>query len=129
MFNSVSNRWEWPKYSGQAPSPRANHSVSVVGNKAYVFGGEGDTGLMNDLHCLDLVSMKWSLVMPNTEAVDVPVGRWGQTMTPIHTGREEGLLLYGGVDSNTTVLGDCWRMDLHGLRSILRRVGEKGNRC
>ena len=86
VYNSLSNRWEWPKYSGQAPSPRAGHSVSVVGNKAYVFGGEGDTGWMNDLHCLDLVSMRWSLVVPDTVAVDVPVGRFLQTMTPIHTG-------------------------------------------
>ena len=113
VYNSLSNRWEWPKYSGQAPSPRAGHSVSVVGNKAYVFGGEGDTGWMNDLHCLDLVSMRWSLVVPDTVAVDVPVGRSWQTMTPIHTGREEGLLIYGGYDSNNTTLGDCWRMDLH----------------
>ena len=113
VYNSLSNRWEWPKYSGQAPSPRSGHSVSVVGNMAYVFGGwGGDTG-KNDLHCLDLVSMKWSLVVPDTVAVDVPLRRFGQTMTPIHTGSEEGLLLYGGRDSITTVLGDCWWMDLH----------------
>merc|ERR1719318_521159 len=34
-------------------------------------------------------------------------------MTPIHTGREEALLIYGGYGSNNTALGDCWRMDLH----------------
>ena len=87
--------------------------MSVVGNKAYVFGGRHHDTWLNDLHCLDLVSMKWSLVVPDTVAVDVPVGRSWQTMTPIHTGREEGLLIYGGYDSNNTTLGDCWRMDLH----------------
>ena len=44
---------------------------------------------------------------------DSHLDRFGQTMTPIHTGSEEGLLLYGGRDSITTVLGDCWWMDLH----------------
>jgi len=114
VYNSVSNRWEWPNCTGQAPSPRAAHSVSVVGNMAYVFGGRHHDTRLNDLHCLDLVSMKWSLVVSDTEAVDVPVGRSWQTMTSIHTGREEGgLLIYGGFDNNLTALGDCWRMDLH----------------
>ena len=58
--------------------------------------------------------MRWSLVVADTDALDVPVGRSWQTMTPIHTGREEGgLVIYGGFDNNLTALGDCWRMDLN----------------
>merc|ERR1719186_161406 len=98
---------------GQAPSPRAAHSVSVVGSMAYVFGGRHLDTRLNDLHSLDLVTLKWSLLVANTDALDVPVGRSWQTMTPIHTGMEEGgLIMYGGFDNNLTALGDCWRMDL-----------------
>ena len=113
VYNSLTNRWEWPACTGQAPSPRAAHSVSVVGNTAYVFGGRHQDNRLNDLHCLDLVNMKWSLMVADTDAVDVPVGRSWQTMTPIHTGKVEGgLVIYGGFDTNQTALGDCWRMDL-----------------
>jgi len=113
VYNSLTNKWEWPACTGQPPSPRAAHSVSVVGNTAYVFGGRHQDNRLNDLHCLDLVNMKWSLMVADTDASDVPVGRSWQTMTPIHTGKEEGgLVIYGGFDTNQTALGDCWRMDL-----------------
>jgi len=113
VFNTTTKKWEWPVCTGQAPSPRAAHSVSVVGSTAYVFGGRHLDTRLNDLHSLDLITLKWSLVVADTDALDVPVGRSWQTMTPIHTGMEEGgLVMYGGFDNNLTALGDCWRMDL-----------------
>jgi len=113
VYNTVTNHWEWPVCTGKAPSPRAAHSVSVIGDTAYVFGGRHLDTRLNDLHCLDLVTMQWSLVIADSDASDVPTGRSWQTMTPIPTGKVEGgLLIYGGFDNNLTALGDCWRLDL-----------------
>lgn len=117
-YNTVTDRWEWPMCSGVPPSPRAAHSVCVVGDTAYVFGGRHMDQRLNDLHALDLVNLTWSLVVADTGDAEglekiMPLGRSWQTMTSLHTGHPEGgLLLYGGFDNSLTALGDCWRMDL-----------------
>lgn len=113
VYNTSTNKWEWPVCSGKAPSPRAAHSVCVIGSTAYVFGGRHLDTRLNDLYCLDLLSLQWSCLVPNIDTFDVPVGRSWQTMTSISTGKKEGgLIIYGGFDNNLTALGDCWRMDL-----------------
>ena len=113
VYNTSTNKWEWPVCSGKAPSPRFAHSVCVVGSTAYVFGGSLLYTRLNDLYCLDLLSLQWSCLVPNIDTFDVPVGRSHQTMTSISTGKKEGgLIIYGGFDNNSDTLGDCWRMDL-----------------
>ena len=112
-YNTSTNRWEWPHCSGQPPSPRAAHSVAAVNDIAYVFGGRHLDTRINDLYSLDLLAMKWNLILSDSNADNIPVGRSWQTMTPLATGKKEGgLLLYGGFDNNLHALGDCWRMDL-----------------
>ena len=113
-YNTSSNRWEWPLTSGVPPSPRAAHSVAVVGGVAYVFGGRHLDNRLNDLYSLNMTSLRWSLVISDTSADNIPVGRSWQTMTSINTGHQEGgLVIYGGFDTSMQALGDCWRMDLH----------------
>ncbi|XP_023346001.1 kelch domain-containing protein 2 [Eurytemora carolleeae] len=109
-YNSEKNRWVWPNFSGTPPSPRAAHSAAIISDKVYIFGGRHSENRLNDLHCLDLVSMTWtSLLLPSDSP---PVGRSWQSLTPIYTGKPPGgLLLYGGFDKNMTALSDCWRMD------------------
>ena len=117
-YNTITNRWEWPICGGVPPSPRATHSVSMIDNTAYVFGGRHLGQRLNDLHALDLNNFTWSLIVTDTGYADklgnlMPLGRSWQTMTSIYTGQPEGgLLLYGGFDNNLNTLGDCWRMDL-----------------
>lgn len=112
-YNTSTDTWEWPVTSGPAPSPRAAHSVARVGDTAYVFGGRHLDTRLNDLYSLNLITMRWNLLVSNNCADNTPVGRSWQTMTPIQTGKEEGgLVIYGGFDNALTALGDCWRMDL-----------------
>jgi len=116
VYNRITNRWEWPLTSGPPPSPRAAHSATRAGTNAYIFGGRHMETRLNDLHCLDLETMQWSLVMADTGngLVDsVPRGRSWQSVTMVETGKAEaGLLLYGGFDNTLAALGDCWRIDL-----------------
>ena len=42
---------------------RGGHSVTLVGSKLIVFGGEDRSRkLLNDVHVLDLETMTWSVV-------------------------------------------------------------------
>ena len=52
------SRWEWPKCVGQAPSPRAAHSVALVGGVAYVFGGRHLDNRLNDLYSLNMTTFR-----------------------------------------------------------------------
>jgi hypothetical protein len=111
-YDSETGRWVWPEYSGKPPSPRAAHSSAVIRDKVFIFGGRDGDKRLNDLHCLDLETMKWSCVLL-ASADTPPVGRSWQSLSPLHTGKDEGgLLLYGGFDNNMTALSDCWKMDL-----------------
>lgn len=113
-YNSSNNSWEWPVTSGSAPSPRAAHSVAVVGDMAYVFGGRHLDNRLNDLYSLNLTTMRWNNLISNNRDNKIPVGRSWQTLTPIVTGKSEGgLVMYGGFDNSLTALGDCWRIDLN----------------
>lgn len=60
LLTTDANKWVWPETSGPKPSPRAAHSAAASGDKVYVFGGRFKNARMNDLHCLDLVSFRWS---------------------------------------------------------------------
>ena len=54
-------------------------------DKVYIFGGRHSENRLNDLHCLDIVSMTWtSLLLPSDSP---PVGRSWQSLTPIYTGK------------------------------------------
>jgi len=111
-YNTVTNVWEWPVTTGPTPKPRAAHTVSVIGDVAYVFGGRHQDVRMNDLHRLDLVTMSWSCVLPATDYP--PLGRSWQVLVPLETGRREGgLLMYGGFGNEEVTLSDCWVIDLH----------------
>jgi len=117
VYNRTTNRWEWPHTTGVPPSPRAAHSATQVGSNAYIFGGRHMETRLNDLYCLDLMTLHWSLIMADTGATvqvaGIPRGRSWQSMTALDTGMKEGgLLLYGGFDNQLAALSDCWRIDL-----------------
>lgn len=37
-YDPVENSWNWPRYSGQCPSPRQGHSNALIENKFYELG-------------------------------------------------------------------------------------------
>ena len=60
------NKWSRPRTIGLSPNSRAGASAARLGCKVYIFGGRSQAGRLNDLHCLDLTSMTWSVVFECT---------------------------------------------------------------
>ena len=65
--------WSNPKCVGAAPSKRSGHSISIVGDQMYMFGGNDfrrPPGPNNDLYKLDMSSNEyfWTKIEPSAGA-------------------------------------------------------------
>lgn len=98
---NLSNR-EWTRVVSADKSPKASppgryrHTISVVGNKVYIFGGQSEGQLFNDLWSFDLNSLKtgarWDRIVPNSEE---PTARTGHTSVTYN----DRIYIFGGTDS------------------------------
>jgi len=71
-------RWNELEQRGDAPLPRSSHSLTVVGGRAYCFGGENQprVPIGSDVHVYDLQSGVWST---SETAAGSPSPRVGHT--------------------------------------------------
>ncbi|CAM9207540.1 unnamed protein product [Chrysoparadoxa australica] len=71
-YNTVGRVWEQQCLPASqypsSPSPRGGHSSVLIGNRMIVFGGYGGPLFsrkdLNDLHCMDTRTYKWSKITP-----------------------------------------------------------------
>ncbi|XP_070544909.1 uncharacterized protein [Ptychodera flava] len=70
VLDTSSMTWSQPTTSGASPGPRCHHTMSLIGNKAYVFGGWTGKRRCNFLHSLDLDNWKWEDLTAKMSAVD-----------------------------------------------------------
>lgn len=92
ILDLLTREWTRPNCKGVAPTPRESHTATMVGHdRLVVFGGsgEGDANYLNDLHILDLRTMRWSSPEPKG---DVPVPRDSHSAVAI----ENKVFVYGG---------------------------------
>jgi len=47
-------------FQGDVPLPRAASAVATIDSDVFLFGGRHRTTRMNDLHCLDLLTLTWT---------------------------------------------------------------------
>ncbi|GMI83364.1 hypothetical protein like AT5G04420 [Hibiscus trionum] len=91
---------------GKIPVARGGHSVTLVGSKLIVFGGEDRSRkLLNDVHVLDLQTMTWSAV----EATQTPPAPRFDHSAAVHS--ERYLLIFGGC-SHSVFFNDLHVLDL-----------------
>lgn len=90
-----------------APCARCHHTMTVVGNKVYLFGGNtGDGQLRGDLWEMDLsvnpLKPQWTIVRKS-----------GPSMRQQHIAftRDGALFIAGGVGEDEEILTDIWRFD------------------
>ncbi|XP_033628153.1 kelch domain-containing protein 2-like [Asterias rubens] len=107
VYNITENRWSHVEAQRNQPSPRAAHGCVVLGNRGYVLGGRFQENRLNDVHFLDLDTMKWSGSLPVTG--EIPVGRSWHCMAPVSN---RHFLVYGGYSTDNVPLNDVWIFDV-----------------
>ncbi|KAI3917183.1 hypothetical protein MKX01_003632 [Papaver californicum] len=97
------------KTSGKDPIARGGQSVTLVGSRLIMFGGEdSNRRLLNDIHILDLETMTWDVAETSQTP---PSPRFDHTAA-IHANRY--LLIFGGC-SHSVCFSDLHILDLHTL--------------
>ncbi|XP_049351998.1 tip elongation aberrant protein 1-like [Solanum verrucosum] len=105
-----SQEWTQLECQGNPPSPRESHTATLVGgDKLVIFGGsgEGEANYLNDLHVLDLKTMRWS--SPEVRG-EMPVPRDSHSAVAIGN----RLFIYGG-DCGDRYQGDVDVLDMDTL--------------
>lgn len=70
----------------------------------YVFGGAADSTLPNDLHCYDLDTQTWNIILPSADS-QVPSGRLFHAAAVIG----EAMFIFGGTVDNNVRSGETYR--------------------
>ncbi|XP_023751377.1 acyl-CoA-binding domain-containing protein 6 [Lactuca sativa] len=95
--------------TGKVPEARGGQSVSLVGSKLIMFGGEDKKRrLMNDVHVLDLETLTWNVV----ETIQTPPAPRFDHTAAVHANRY--LLIFGGC-SHSIFFNDLHVLDLETL--------------
>lgn len=104
LFDGETGMWHNVQCSGELPQPRYGHSVTLVGNRMFLFGGKGAATLFRDIFFLDLEEWAW-----------VPVSSTSQGPSPrlnhasLLVGRK--MVIHGGWDGGKRCLDDLWVFD------------------
>ncbi|MFQ6635298.1 hypothetical protein Gotur_011713 [Gossypium turneri] len=107
VLDLVSKEWIRAECQGVAPSPRESHTATLIGeDKVVIFGGSGEGGAnyLNDLHVLDLRTMRWT--SPQVRG-HIPVPR--DSHSAVAMGNK--LVVHGG-DCGDRYLGDVDIFDM-----------------
>lgn len=110
ILDLESKEWIKPECRGVPPSRRESHTATLVGgDKILIFGGsgEGEANYLNDLHILDLETMRWT--SPPVKG-DIPVPRDSHSTNVIGN----KLFVYGG-DCGDRYHGDIDMLDIDTL--------------
>ncbi|GAB2218268.1 hypothetical protein Drorol1_Dr00001488 [Drosera rotundifolia] len=109
--------WQKLTVGGPMEPSRCNFSACAVGNKVFLFGGEGvDMQPMNDLFMLDLNSShpEWQHVKVSMP----PPGRWGHTLSCVNG---SNLVVFGGCGIHG-LLNDVFILDLDSTMPAWREI-------
>ncbi|KAF2561669.1 hypothetical protein F2Q70_00018611, partial [Brassica cretica] len=106
VFDLHTCTWSILKTDGKPPISRGGQSVTLVGKKLVIFGGQDvNKSLLNDLHLLDLDTMTWDEI----DAVGSPPSPRSDHAAAVHA--ERYLLIFGG-GSHTNCFSDLHVLDL-----------------
>ncbi|XP_006649183.1 acyl-CoA-binding domain-containing protein 4 isoform X2 [Oryza brachyantha] len=109
LINMETNSWSSVDTYGKVPISRGGQSVSLIGSRLIMFGGEDNKRrLLNDLHILDLETMMWEEV--KTEKCG-PAPRYDHSAAVY---ADQYLLIFGG-SSHSTCFSDLYLLDLQTL--------------
>ncbi|XP_077273534.1 leucine zipper like transcription regulator 1 [Temnothorax americanus] len=86
------------------PARRYGHTMVSFDRHLYVFGGAADSALSNDLHCYDLDTQTWNVILPSTDS-QVPPGRLFHASAVIG----DAMFIFGGTVDNNIRSAEMYR--------------------
>uniref|UniRef100_UPI00398EE20B host cell factor 1-like isoform X2 n=1 Tax=Pristiophorus japonicus TaxID=55135 RepID=UPI00398EE20B len=129
LYELQASRWEWkklkpkPPKNGAQPCPRLGHTLCLVGNKCYLFGGLANDSedpknniprYLNDLYTVELRTgsgvVGWDI--PVTHGTPPPP-RESHTAVVYKDSKKPKMIIYGGMSGCR--LGDLWILDVESL--------------
>ncbi|XP_050206094.1 nitrile-specifier protein 5 [Mercurialis annua] len=120
-MTTVQGKWIKLDQNGAGPGARSSHAITIVGQKAYAFGGEFSPRVPvdNKLHIFDLQTQSWSV--PEVTG-DVPPPRVGVTMAAVG-----GIIyVFGGRDGTHKELNELYSYDTCTHKWTLLSSGDTG---
>mmetsp|Transcript_5708 Transcript_5708/g.10208 ORF Transcript_5708/g.10208 Transcript_5708/m.10208 type:complete len:981 (-) Transcript_5708:36-2978(-) len=113
-FDLETETWEAVEMSGSYPSPRSGSASTSIGDRMYLFGGEGGSELYSDLFIYDNISSEWLQVT----AEGLPSARKHACMSSHYP----YLFMFGGITLNG-YSDEVWRIDIKNYESVLLSSG------
>lgn len=114
-------KWIKLDQKGTGPGARSSHAITIVGQKAYAFGGELKPRVPVDsnLYVFDLNDLTWSVV---NATGDIPPPRVGVTMASIG----ETIYVFGGRDSTHKELNELYSFNTCTNKWTILSSGDTG---
>ena len=110
-YNPSSNSWEWPSTGKDNWPPFACTNSIISGDDVFIFGGSSVKD--NELHILNMLTMRWEKVHGKILNGSVPTKNWTYTLTRIS---ESAALLFG--QNRLTDSSDCWLLNLQNAKKL-----------
>ncbi|XP_076338272.1 host cell factor 1-like isoform X7 [Tachypleus tridentatus] len=128
LYELQASRWEWkrlkprPPKNGLPPCPRLGHSFTLIGNKAYLFGGLANDSddpknniprYLNDLCTLELKPYSSVMTWDSPQVFgQPPPPRESHTAVGYFSSdnKQPRLIIYGGMSGCR--LGDLWQLEI-----------------
>ncbi|KAK7934085.1 hypothetical protein WMY93_004981 [Mugilogobius chulae] len=91
---------------GSPPPPqrRYGHTMVAFDRHLYVFGGAADNTLPNELHCYDVDSQTWEVILASMDS-EMPSGRLFHAAAVI----QDAMYIFGGTVDNNVRSGEMYR--------------------
>ncbi|XP_073509233.1 kelch domain-containing protein 3-like isoform X1 [Phyllobates terribilis] len=102
-FDLGTLKWEKLKPTGAAPQT-LSHSVGVVGENVFVFGGINHGNVVDDLHMFNTVSETW---VPVKTSGSLPEARLGHTFATVG----QQIYMFGGCSADGVYYSDVYMLD------------------
>jgi hypothetical protein len=110
-YDIPTETWTLEKMYGETPSPRSGYASCAIGDRIYMFGGEGESQMLHDFFVFDTTSNEWT----DITGTNMPPARKDACMA-CHF---PTFALFGGTTANG-YNGDLYYIDLaHNVVELL----------
>ncbi|KAI8971129.1 hypothetical protein BDB01DRAFT_730974 [Pilobolus umbonatus] len=109
--------WNCSYFENQGPAPRAGHIGKIYNNRLYIFGGNSQNTLCNDMWYLDLNTYNWYHI-ETTGRIPPPRHCCGAALV------DDTIYIFGGIGSNNNCLNDLYAFRIRSGRwYMLTNIG------